>query len=45
MDNRIMYDPNNAHLTNYFQDGNVDISKAAINSLSLQTMIVFHVDC
>jgi hypothetical protein len=34
-----------AHVTNYSQDGNVDISKAAIMSLSLQTMTVFHFDC
>jgi len=40
-----MYGPNNAQLTNYSKDGNVDISKAAIMSLSLQTMTVFHVDC
>jgi hypothetical protein len=33
-----MYGPNNAHLKNYSQDGNFDISKAAIRSLSLQTM-------
>jgi hypothetical protein len=45
MDHGIIYGPNNAHVTNYSQDGNVDISKAAIMSLSLQTMTVFHFDC
>ena len=45
MDHLIMYVPKNVHLTNYSQDGNFDISKAAIMSLSLQTMTVFHVDC
>ena len=45
MDNRIMYGTNIVHHTNYSEDGKVDICKAAIISLSLQTMTVFHVDC
>jgi len=45
MDHRIMYGPSNAHRTSYSQDGNEEISKAAIISLSLQTTTVFHVDC
>jgi len=40
MDLRIMYGPNNAYLTNYSQGGNVDFSKAAIMSLSLQRLTV-----
>ena len=37
--------PNNAHRTSYSQDGNEDISKTVIISLSLQPMTVLHVDC
>jgi len=45
MDHRIMYGRNNAHRTSYSQDGNEEISKAAIIYLSLQTTTMFHADC